>query len=257
MKLSIVTVVMDEVDDLCKTRDSILKQQCNNVEWVVVHGGVNAEIVKCVEATSHDLDIKIISEPDNGIYDAMNKGLNIASGVYVVFLNAGDVFHDEFVLRKVLDVLKASNCTIDMLFGAAVLTFSNNTRYVRQPKDIEKYLWHGLPANHQATYYKKSSIVMPAYDLKYKMCGDYYIVAKMYLNGAISEVLNESLVDFKIGGVSYYNPWLLIKEAYAIQKNVLSISFSRRIISALKRPFATFVVIIIQNNIVSNFNKLK
>jgi len=176
----------------------------------------------------------------------MNKGFELSSGDYVVFLNAGDVFHDKDVLDKVFARLKESNYTIDMLFGAAELIFSNNKMILRRPKDIGVYIWHGLPANHQATYYKSSSITLPAYDLKYKMCGDYYIVSKMYLNNSTNAMIDEPLVDFKIGGASYYNPWLLLKEAYMIQKDVLSISLLRRLMSGIRRIMATIVVILIQ-----------
>ena len=254
MKLSIITVVMDELEELSKTQKSILSQHSDEIEWVVVHGGKDREIVNFVNTSKSQLDVLILSESDKGIYDAMNKGLVLSSGDYVVFLNAGDVFHDENVVDKVFKKLKQADCEIDMLFGAAELVFENGKKILRKPKNINNYIWHGLPANHQATYYKSSSIVLPAYDLKYKMCGDYYIVSMMYLNGATNIVIDEPLVDFKVGGASYHNPWLLVKEAYMIQRDVLSTSMFKRLMSAGKRIAATIAFIFIQNGFLKKIN---
>jgi len=247
MLFTIVTVVLDEYAELLKTFDSILIQQYDNIEWVVIHGGSDSLIPEFLVESQKHINIKCLSESDEGIYDAMNKGVSIASGMYLVFLNAGDVLHDEFVMEKIFKQVTANNFFPDIVFGAAELLFSNGKKIIRPAKLMDDYIWHGLPANHQATYYKKASIPLPPYDLKYKMCGDYYIVANMYLNKIKALMMNDILVDFSIGGTSYHNPYLLIKEAYMIQARVLNVPFHRRLLSACRRFLATVAVVLIEN----------
>ena len=249
MLFTIITVVMDEYDELVETFNSIVIQKYSNIEWLVIHGGADVRIPNFLVKSKDLIKIKFISEPDKGIYDAMNKGKAMASGNYIVFLNAGDTLYNKLVISEVYAMVSKNNIYPDIVFGAAKLVFDNGFNLVRYPRDMDTCIWHGLPANHQATYYKNTSIIDPPYDLKYKMCGDYYIVSQFFLNNSNAILMNRILVNFKIGGASYQHPWTLIKEAYSIQRDVLRVSFIKRLVSMIRRTIARLTTIALENNI--------
>ena len=172
----------------------------------------------------------------------------MAGGTYCVFLNAGDVFFNKDTLSLVDEVLENSDG--EVLFGGANLTFSNRNNRYRRPKKIERYIWHGLPANHQSTYYPLSWIKRNPYDLRYKFCGDYYLAAKLYLDRIRPVYLDNELVNFRVGDYSYKHPLSLVYEAYLIQKNTLGIRFHVRILSMVRR-----VIAILATTVLYNINK--
>jgi len=235
---TIITVVKNDLDGLKKTQNSISLQTKNNYEWIIIDGN-STDATKDYVLNSLK-NHKYISENDAGIYDAMNKGIRISSGGYVVFLNAGDTFLHAHVLDSVEKIIqKSEHC--DMFFCGANLKFGSKFHY-RPVRKIEKYIWHGLPANHQATFFKLSSIANNLYSNKYKLSGDYYIVAKLYMAKSLSAYYDEPVVNFSMGGFSYQNPVLALKEAYLIQKHILKVSLFLRLLSALKR-ISTYIVI--------------
>lgn len=249
MLFTIITVVMDEYEELLKTYNSIVVQNYSSIEWVVIHGGKGSKIPEFLKDYNGEIDLKFNSESDDGIYDAMNKGRYLASGDYIVFLNAGDTLYSKLTISEVYSRVIKSNVYPDIVFGAAKLVFDNGFNLIRYPRSMDTYIWHGLPANHQATYYKSTSIINPPYDFKYKMCGDYYIVSQFFLNNSNAVYMNRILVNFKIGGTSYRHPWTLIKEAYSIQRDVLGVSFIKRVFSIVRRVVAILATIILENNI--------
>ena len=90
-KFSIITVCRNEAANIRSTCESITQQAFKDYEWIVIDGASTDQTVKILEEFSHNIT-KLISEPDNGIYDAMNKGIDLAKGEYVVFMNGGDAF---------------------------------------------------------------------------------------------------------------------------------------------------------------------
>lgn len=241
MKISIVTVVYNDKQGLLKTYESLSSQVFTNYEWVVVDGGSTDGAIEFLHSINN-MSLVWESEPDKGIYDAMNKGIAMSSGEYLVFMNAGDEFYNKYTLDSVISSISKSDSPVDIVFGGAEYCFKNNISLYRPPKEIGKYIWHGLPANHQATYYKKTSIIEPAYDLKYLMCGDYYIVSSMYKSGVHALYINKPIVRFDMGGVSSRRPFLLIKEAYQVQRDVLKISIFFRLVSLFRRSIAMIIV---------------
>jgi putative colanic acid biosynthesis glycosyltransferase len=236
---TIITVVKNDLSGLKNTQNSIALQTNSSYEWIVIDGN-STDATK--DYVLNDLkNNKCISENDNGIYDAMNKGICISTGEYVIFLNAGDVFSGSQVLEKIEALILKKKSNADMIFCGANLKFSNKIHY-RPIRKIENYIWHGLPANHQATFFKLSLLNACSYSDKFKLSGDYYIVAKLFQSGAISIYYNQPIVDFTMGGFSYQNPCLAVKEAYMIQRDVLNISIVLRILSGLKRVATYFVV---------------
>jgi len=243
MRISIVTVVFNDLLGLKRTANSVISQDNCDYEWVVCDGGTGDEL--CQYLASLPGIACWVSEPDDGIYDAMNKGVSLCQGDYVVFLNAGDVFSSSNTLSLVIDKLEAKNsCTdpVDVLFGGAFLELPSGDSVFRGVRKMEDYIWHGLPANHQATYYRREVLLENSYDLRYKVCGDYYIAAQLYKVGASVAYLEAPLVRFQVGGASYTNRQLLLLEPYIIQRDVLKQSLTIRIRSIIKRSIATIIM---------------
>lgn len=234
--ISIVTVVLDDYEGLVKTGDSLARQDHASYEWVVIDGGSEraVELYSAFKKSGVERS-QWLSEKDRGIYDAMNKGVRMAVGEYIVFMNAGDVFHDDHVLQRVSHEIENSSDVVDIVLGGADLVFANGREWYRPPRTIESYIWHGLPANHQATYFNRGILGSVPYDLKYSVCGDYYLFCNVHKNGVKSVLIDSPIVKFRVGDTSYRHPFVVLSEAFAIQRDVLDLSLSIRVISFLKR----------------------
>ncbi len=241
---SIITVTYNDLAGLKLTRESVAGQSCSDFHWVVVDGASSDGTVDFLSRVG-DGKLMWLSEKDSGIYDAMNKGMNLARGDFIVFLNAGDIFPDSMTLAKVKDFLSSLPAVPDLVFGGATLALPNGRKSYRSPRKMERYIWHGLPANHQATYYRRACLGDIRYDTTYRICGDYYLVAVLYLKGGKAAYLDEPLVDFRVGDTSYRNPSLLFWEPYAIQRDVLKLSFATRLRSLVKRLISTLGLVIL------------
>lgn len=227
-EFTIITVTYNDLPGLIHTAKSIANQSCHNFEWIVIDGGSVDGTLNYLLKSEH-LITKWISEKDQGIYDAMNKGITLSSGKYSVFLNAGDAFLDCFALQKVYGHTHSYSSLPDVVLGGAIYILPNGIELHKAPRDAKKYIWHGVPANHQATFYKSELLKETFYDLAYKICGDYYIAAKMYVKGVVFSYLNVPLVIFKVGGTSYKKPIRLCWESYLIKKHVLHLPLPVRI----------------------------
>lgn len=230
--ISVVTVTYNDMAGLMATLSNVKSQTLVGYEHIVVDGNSTDGSIDFLHNFINPF-LNWISEKDDGIYDAMNKGLALAQGEFIVFMNAGDFFPHDEILRMVSDAIQQASGVIDVIFGGCNYILTNGVCVYRAPKKIEGYIWHGLPANHQATYYRRECVVK--YDTKYKICGDYYLAAMLYKKGVRAAYLDMPLVDFRLGDTSYRNPVLLFREPYQIQRDILDMPFPFRVLSMLKR----------------------
>jgi glycosyltransferase involved in cell wall biosynthesis len=152
-KLSIITVCFNAAPLIQKTLFSALNQSFQDFELVIVDGGSKDNTLALLQPFQSKIG-EIVSEQDNGIYDAMNKGVNLAKGEWVYFLNAGDAFFDDLVLEKVFNEIKLAST--DFLY-AKVQTLNEPTGidYVAGEEVTLKDFWHKYPICHQATFAKR------------------------------------------------------------------------------------------------------
>jgi len=246
--ISVITVVFNDLDGLKLTQRSVLEQEGADFEWIVHDGGSGEKTTSFLQSLGSK--VRWVSEPDQGIYDAMNRGVSKCTGEYVVFMNAGDTFHDSTTLAKVAEALRIGEQAADILFGGAMLSFPGSGRMVyRPPRLAENYIWHGLPANHQATFYRKSMLDTTPYDLQYPLCGDYYLASALIRKGARAVYLDEPLAKFEVGGQSYKKLDQLFMEAYRIQRDVLGMPFHCRLASVAKRFVSTLGFVLLSQPI--------
>jgi putative colanic acid biosynthesis glycosyltransferase len=198
MKFSIITVTYNDLENLKKTLKSVLGQSFRDFEYVIVDGN-SSDGTKEYLKTLNDKRIKWISEKDSGLYDAMNKGSNIASGDFAIFLNAGDEFFSEDVLSKVFQKIKKEK----IYFGRAKIISNEGISWFYPGFDVKNYKnWvkFSLP-NHQSIFFPKSCYKNIKYDTRLKIGADddYKLQAFKKFD---YEFLDEVIVTFKRDGVS-------------------------------------------------------
>lgn len=239
MKFSIITVLYNNLQGLKNTSISVLNQNFQEYEWLIIDGKSNDGTSNFLLELKMKGLCKFISEKDNGIYDAMNKGIRMASGEYILFLNGGDVFYDNNVLEKVSQKInKKSDINKNAIYYGDFSYFfsSGKTKYIKA-RNIN-YIRHSLPTSHQAFFYPLIFLRKNQYDLKYSISSDYYLTAKAYIDNESFLSVEYPICKFEIGGISGQKYFKAIKEAYIIQRDILNICLFYRLVSASKRFLA-------------------
>ena len=185
MKFSIITITYNAEKVLQRTLDSVRSQTYRDMEHLIVDGASTDETVAMAEAYRQQAsyDVVVRSEPDRGIYDAMNKGLRLATGDYVVFMNAGDTFHDERTLERVLGgITELRNSETPELRPAVIYgdtdIVDSEGRFLRKRhlSVPDRLTWRsfrkGMLVCHQAFYARQDIARDIPYDLQYRHSAD-------------------------------------------------------------------------------------
>ncbi|MDD2384932.1 MAG: glycosyltransferase family 2 protein [Sulfurospirillaceae bacterium] len=205
MKISIITVVWNNAQTIKDAIDSVLGQTYKNIEYIIIDGASTDGTVEIVQSYGDKIS-KFVSEPDNGLYDAMNKGLALASGDIVGILNSDDFYMDECVIEKVINVLKANN--VDSIFADLVYVKANDlektVRYYDSstcfPANFKKAMYPAHP-----TFFVKREIYEKYgyFKTDYKIAADFDLMARFLYTYKISYAyLPEAIIKMRVGGVS-------------------------------------------------------
>lgn len=151
-KLSIITVNYNDRDGLEKTIDSILGQTYKDFEYIIIDGNSNDGSKELIEKHTETIDYWI-SEPDTGIYNAMNKGIRAATGTYVFFLNSGDILYSEATLDG---IQKSLNGNLDLYYGDVIFKESQKERIVKYPDKLSFYFFSHDCICHQSCFIKRT-----------------------------------------------------------------------------------------------------
>jgi len=205
VKISIITVVRNSVRTIEQTMLSILSQTYRNVEHIVVDGGSTDGTLKILDRYRDQIS-EIFSGPDLGIYDAMNKGLRLASGDVVGFLNADDVYAHEGVLKQVVDVM--ADARVDACYADLVYVDKDDpnkvVRYWKsQPYEDGLFLKGWMPAH--PTFFVRRDVYREqgGFDLSYRRQADFELAMRLFLKGGIRTVyIPQVLVLMRSGGAS-------------------------------------------------------
>lgn len=234
-EFSIISVVLNDLTRFKRTANSLLHQKGAAFEWIVIDGG-STDGTHELYREYEDRIAVCVSEPDNGIFDAMNKGLAHASGNYVLFLNAGDQLCEN-ALERVSESLATLSGEQSMFFAAAQFEYPSGKQYVQRPREIGAYIWHHAPASHQATFFRRDLHQKFLHDPWYRVCADYHSVCTMYVAEPQCGYLDEVVVRCEHGGDSHSHrhPLRLMREAIRTQREVLGLGSGRIAVSALRR----------------------
>ena len=222
MLLSIITVAFRNLDGIVKTHASLAhlaKATDIRFEWIAVDGGSNDGTQEFLENLCGNYHLRFVSEPDNGIYDAMNKGIEMARGKFALFLNSGDIFHPD--VAHVVRQLQTQKDDV-MITGDALLDFGDGHKTKRSAKP-GWYIYHSLPASHQAIFFPLAGLKVWHYDLQYKVSSDYALAARLYKEGYDFKKLDGLVSEFSMGGVSTTNNLELCEDAKKVQRQILRV----------------------------------
>lgn len=210
-RFTIVTVTFNAGKCLERTIQSVIRQSYDNVEYIIVDGGSTDNTKQIVEQYKSSIAI-FLSEPDSGIYDGMNKGIALAHGDYLLFMNADDTFVDNQVLARVADCI---DVTADVVYGRWQITTEHGA-YHCSPGDIAR-LNKKWVLGHQALFVSVLLLKQRPFDIKYRYCGDYELISAYYLSGRRFQYVDVEIADMPItGGATYDNFEASVREHYAI-----------------------------------------
>lgn len=220
--LTIITVTYNAENEVRKTLESLVSQNIMSgmiIEYIVQDGCSKDNTLKIVREYRERLlckgiDLAIKCEKDNGIYDAMNKGIENSHGKWICLLNAGDRFYDENVLCGIKDSLIES--TSDILYGDYRRVNSYLSRKVEIPpvRNLEKMMIFC----HQAIFIRDYVYRKYNYDIQYKLVADYDLMLRLYLGGFDFEHIPVCLIDYDTEGVSGKNMIDTYREIYKVRK---------------------------------------
>lgn len=218
MKVSIITVVYNNAQTIKDAIESVLSQTYKDIEYIIVDGASRDGTVEIIESYGDRIS-KFITESDNGLYDAMNKGIKLASGDIVGILNSDDFYIDEFVIEKVVKVFKEKK--VDSLFADLVYVKPDNlektVRYYDSSKfHPEKFAYGWMPAH--PTFFVKRAIYEKygLFKTDYIIAADYELLVRFLYRYRVSyHYLQEVITKMRTGGVStngIKSNWILNKE---------------------------------------------
>ncbi len=212
--ITIVTVCYNSEKTIKDTIESVLNQTYTNIEYILVDGDSKDNtvgIIKSYEEKAKEKGIlyKWISEPDKGIYDAMNKGIDIARGEWINFMNSGDTLIE--IPIKELDE------EYSFLYGDVLLDGKKRLKY---PLHIgAKAFFYGMAVCHQACFYSKKYYKKNKYDLTYAICGDQKFTWKAIEYGK-AKYIDRAICTYDSQGISSNNDMKILKEKLFLNKEM-------------------------------------
>lgn len=213
---SIITICYNAEKEIEKTVQSVVNQSYKQIEYIIIDGNSTDATLQVLDGYKSHIQ-KMVSEPDKGLYDAMNKGLRVATGDYLCFLNAGDYFYDSDVLSNIVDVLNG-DCP-DVIYGDTALVDKQGTfmgmRKLSPPKQLTwKSFRMGMLVCHQAFMPKRK--LAPLYDTSYRYSADFDWCIKILKQSKTTFNTQTTLINYLNEGVTTRNHKASLKERYRI-----------------------------------------
>ncbi len=229
MKITIITVTYNAASVLQRTLDSVSTQTSRDIEHLIIDGASKDETVQMAESYKVQVPYKVVilSEPDQGLYDAMNKGLHKATGDYLVFLNAGDTLHADNTLEIIANSQQpiANSQPPAVIYGDTAIVDGDgkflHLRRLRPPKQLTwKSFKLGMLICHQAFYVRTDIAQQEDYDLLYRHSADVDWCIRVMKRAEQQNLplvnTNAILADFMEGGNTTQNHQASLKERYQI-----------------------------------------
>ena len=222
-RIAVITVCLNDLQGLQATFRSLHLQSLSPDQWIVVDGMSNDGTPEWLSGINWQ-PLAWTSEPDGGIYEAMNKGLQWTEADYVLFLNSGDVLSSADVLEVVADALAASSDRPSLLYGDCLEVGGAGTRHLRQARPAY-WVPLGMPTAHQAMYFRKDALDS-GFDSRYRLSGDYAAVMKLYAahRGKDFRHIPVVLCWFQLGGRSEQQRDRGLREDFAIRRQLLGMN---------------------------------
>ncbi len=215
--LSVITVVFNNEKDIERTMLSVLNQTYFNIEYLVIDGKSTDGTVGIIEKYKNRLAV-FISEKDAGIYDAMNKGLALANGDYVIFMNSGDEFYENDTVKTVF----ASATDADIYYGETEMIDQNLQSLGQRRHNVpENFSWrdfkYGMSVSHQAIFIRRNLVAN--YDLKYQLSSDIDWILSAAKKARKIVNVHRYVAKYLVGGMSKKKHLQSLQERFVIMQN--------------------------------------
>lgn len=176
--VTVVTVTLNAGKDLKFTLDSVLAQTYSSIEYIIIDGGSSDGSLSLIEVCRERVAY-CVSEPDDGIYDAMNKGIRHANGQWIIFMNAGDCFASNDAVEKAMSI---ANDGVDFIYGDfECVSREGRQRISARPLNL---MWQRISFSHQSLFSRTEIMKRNPFACSYKVVADYEFYFKMYSRGA-------------------------------------------------------------------------
>lgn len=217
-KFSIITVTYNAGKVLEDTIQSVITQTYKNVEYIIVDGKSTDSTMDIVNRYREHIHT-IVSEPDKGLYDAMNKGIDLATGDYLCFLNAGDELHEDDTLQLIVHSLSGEKELPDVIYGeTAIVDEEGHFLRMRRLSTPEHLTWksfqHGMLVCHQAFMPRRNLAVK--YNLKYRFSADFDWCIRIMKRSHVLHNTHLTIIDYLNEGMTTRNHKASLKERFHI-----------------------------------------
>lgn len=217
-KFSIITVTYNAGKVLEDTIQSVITQTYKNVEYIIVDGKSTDGTMDIVNRYQEHIHT-IVSEPDKGLYDAMNKGIDLATGDYLCFLNAGDELHEDDTLQLIVHSLNGEKELPDVIYGeTAIVDEEGHFLRMRRLSTPEHLTWksfqHGMLVCHQAFMPRRDLAVK--YNLKYRFSADFDWCIRIMKKSRVLHNTHLTIIDYLNEGMTTRNHKASLKERFHI-----------------------------------------
>lgn len=217
-RFSVITVCYNAEATLEDTIQSVITQTYHHVEYIIIDGASTDGTLAIVDRY-RDRIARVVSEPDSGLYDAMNKGLRLATGDYLCFLNAGDSFHEDDTLQQMVRTLDSHRQLPDVLYGETALVDGEGhflrMRRLRAPEVLTwKSFRQGMLVCHQA-FFARRELAEP-YDLRYRFSADFDWCIRIMKRAQTLHNTHLTLIDYLDEGLTTRNHKASLRERFRI-----------------------------------------
>ena len=214
-KITIITVCYNAISTIEDPIKSVLSQTYENLEYIIIDGGSIDGTIDIIKKYEKQISYWQ-SEPDKGVYDAMNKGIKLSTGEWINFMNAGDSFYNTEVLQSLN--LYFSDSQTDIIYGDTCIEINNKNKYRVIPENISN-IEHHLPFCHQSCFVKSSIIKNNLFLLQYKYVADYAMFYKFYQLGCKFKYINHIISNYQINeGLTASNMYKCYLETFTVNK---------------------------------------
>lgn len=215
---SIITICYNAASDLQRTIDSVDSQSCGLYEHIIIDGASTDSTPAVLRSAARDPRRVIVSEPDNGIYDAMNKGVGRAKGDYLIFMNAGDRFHNNNTLEIYADKIMANDYP-GIVYGQTILVdragVKVGERHLHAPVNLSLNSFsNGMSVCHQAMAVLRR--IAPLYDVSYRFSADYEWCIRCLQHSRRNVYIDDVVCDYLSEGVTTANRRASLTERFRI-----------------------------------------
>jgi glycosyltransferase involved in cell wall biosynthesis len=213
-RISVITVVYNGEKHIGRTIESVLNQHYPSIEYIIVDGKSTDGTLEVIQG--YPDSIKVISEPDEGLYDAMNKGLEVATGEYVWFLNAGDQIYGNDTMKQMIEGAEGNP---DIIYGGTmIIDEAQNEVGDRRLKPPDQLTWksfrQGMVVCHQSLVVRRA--VAPEYNLEYRLSADIDWAIRASKSAGLIHNSRQVLSRFMEGGLTDHNIRAGLKERFKI-----------------------------------------